>query len=433
MTGSTDLVVIGGGLGGLTAAALGAKAGLSVVVLEKASEPGGRAATTEKNGFSLNLGAHALYRGGPACAALDALGVAYPGRPAPVSGGRALLGDALHTLPTGFLSLVSTDVCGLSAKLELARLLGTAAWIDAAALDAVTVTAWLARALQSAETRAVVAAFLRVSTYGGDMDRMSAGAAVAQLQQAYAHGVLYLDGGWRTLVDGLRRAAEAAGATIRTGARVTSVDTMDNVVNSVSLADGTRIAARAVILATSPGAASVLLPASAPLAAHARDLAPVRVACLDVALSSLPARRSLFALGLDRPLYASVHSASARLAPDGGAVIHLLHYAPSDDARADEAELLALLDLLQPGWRDVLVEKRFLPAMIAHNALPTAATGGLVGRPGADVAGTTGLYLVGDWVGPTGMLADAVFASAGVAASLATRHLAASLPIPRAA
>ena len=121
MTGSTDLVIIGGGLGGLTAAAMAAKAGLSVVVLEKATEPGGRATTTDKRGFAWNLGAHALYRGGPACAALDALGVAYPGKMPPVSGGHALLGDALHTLPTGFLSLVSTDVCGLSAKLELAR------------------------------------------------------------------------------------------------------------------------------------------------------------------------------------------------------------------------------------------------------------------------------------------------------------------------
>ena len=133
MTLSTDLVVIGGGLGGLTAAALAAKAGLSVVVLEKATGPGGRAATTEKHGFALNLGAHALYRGGPAMAALDALGVAYPGREPPVAGGFAFLGDTLHTLPTGLLSLVSTDVCGLTAKLDLGKLLGTIAWIDAAA------------------------------------------------------------------------------------------------------------------------------------------------------------------------------------------------------------------------------------------------------------------------------------------------------------
>lgn len=72
----------------------------------------------------------------------------------------------------------------------------------------------------------------------------------------------------------------------------------------------------------------------------------------------------------------------------------------------------------------MLVEKRFLPTMIAANALPTAAMGGLAGRPGVEVEGVSGLYLAGDWVGPTGMLADAVFASAGVAADLAARRLA---------
>src|SRR5689334_16629232 len=121
MNGAIDLVIVGGGLGGLTAAALAARAGLEVVVVEKATALGGRATTTEQRGFSVNLGAHALYRGGPACAVLDELGVAYPGRVPPASGGYALADGALHTLPTGFLSLVSTDVCGVSAKIELAR------------------------------------------------------------------------------------------------------------------------------------------------------------------------------------------------------------------------------------------------------------------------------------------------------------------------
>jgi phytoene dehydrogenase-like protein len=419
---STDLVIIGGGLGGLAAAALAAKAGLSVTVLEKASELGGRAGTTQKRGFSLNFGAHALYQGSHACSVLDELGVAYPGRKAPVQGAYALSGGALHTLPMGFISLVSTDLLGLTGKLEIGKLLGNLARIDSAAEDRVTVTAWLERTFKSPETRALLAALFRLVTYMGDTDQMSAGAALAQLQLVTKHSVLYLDDGWRTLVDGLRRAATAAGARILTGAKATSVDTAGHSVNSVTLADGTKLQARAVILAVSPAAASALVPSSAELAAYAEDLIPVPVACLDVALASLPDRRALFALGIDRPLYASVHSASARLAPAGGALVHLLNYLPSGDARADEAELAALLDRLQPGWREVLVEKRFLPSILATNALVTAAGGGLAGRPGHEVPGVAGLYLAGDWVGPTGMLADAALAGARVAAHLAAAH-----------
>ena len=48
--------------------------------------------------------------------------------------------------------------------------------------------------------------------------------------------------------------------------------------------------------------------------------------CLDVALSSLPDKDVLFALGVDRPLYFSVHSAHAKLAPEGGALIHVSKY-----------------------------------------------------------------------------------------------------------
>ena len=74
-----DTIVVGGGLGGLTAAAFLARSGCRVTVLERAAAPGGRAATRESNGFYLNLGAHALYRGGHGSRVLDELGVTRPG------------------------------------------------------------------------------------------------------------------------------------------------------------------------------------------------------------------------------------------------------------------------------------------------------------------------------------------------------------------
>ena len=53
-TSTNDVLVIGGGLAGLSAAAYAARAGASVTLLEKGRELGGRASTQDRDGFLLN-------------------------------------------------------------------------------------------------------------------------------------------------------------------------------------------------------------------------------------------------------------------------------------------------------------------------------------------------------------------------------------------
>jgi phytoene dehydrogenase-like protein len=421
-----DLIVVGGGLAGLIAAALAAREGRSVVVLEKAARPGGRAATHVRDGVHFNLGPHALYRRGRAAELLGELGVALAGRvPSP---GRALLidRDTSYRLPQGPGSLLLSRLLGAREKARLARLLASLPRRDARALDRTSLAEWLAREAGPGRLSALLRALFRVSTYADDHDRLSAGAALDQLRLALAGSVLYLDGGWQAIVDGLRDRAVGHGAEIRTAARAQAVEA-DAAGVAVRLADGEAVLGRAAVLAVDPEAASGLLdlPADGPFARWTAGRRPIRAACLDVALDRLPRPEVRFALGLDRPYYYSVHSAAARLAPEGVAVVHVMKYLGGDATEPGEGverELEGLLDRLQPGWRGYVRQRRFLPSMTVAHALPDAASGGLAGRPGVEVAGRPGVFLAGDWVGAEGMLADA---SAASAAEAARRALAA--------
>ncbi len=414
-----DVVVIGGGLAGLTAATYLARAGRKVTLFEKARDLGGRAITVTKSDFHFNLGPHALYRGGAGIQILRELGIAFTGRPPTVSNGYAFDHGQLHTFPGGFVSLLTTGLLRWSEKIEMARLMGTLPKIDATSLHHLTVQAWLERMTRSAKIRQLLSAFIRVSTYANAPERQSAGVALHQTQLALTKSVLYLDGGWQTLTDGLRASAESAGVRIATGQKITTVE-HDTIVHGVRIADGSFLPASAVILTGSPEDALALLPGiDTPLHAWAKTALPIKAACLDVGLARLPRPHALFALGVDQPLYFSVHSAAAQLAPRDRAVIQVAKYLDpmqASDLKTDEGELEQLLDLMQPGWREVMVERRFLPRLTVYHALPTASGGGFASRPGAEATGVENLFLAGDWIGSEGLLVDASLASAKRAA-----------------
>jgi phytoene dehydrogenase-like protein len=105
-------------------------------------------------------------------------------------------------------------------------------------------------------------------------------------------------------------------------------------------------------------------------------------------------------------------------------MIHVSKYLSSDsktDPKSVEPELEEFLDLVQPGWREVLVERCFLPNITIVSSMTTAAQGGLSGRAGPEVPGIRNLYVAGDWVGPDGWLSDASRVSGKRAAELILR------------
>src|SRR3954451_5713480 len=403
---SSDIIIIGGGLAGLTTAALLARNGKSVTLLEHSSrEIGGRARTAEIDGFYFNQGPHALYLTDATDSILKEIGITYTGG-IPTGKGFLINGGKKHEIGSDW---------GLTGK-DGSQFFKSPTNIDFSQLESVTEQEWLDKNIHDIHDAELIKTIIRLNTYANDPDIQSIGPVLHQIYVGSQAGVMYLDGGWQTLVDGLLTVAKNANARIVMGKKAISVKRTDSSGWQVLLSDKTQVSAKIVVIAAGPmDAYSLFDDKERPevLSRAAKEAKPVRLVCLDVALSSLPDKDTLFSLGVDRPLYFSVHSAYAKLAPEGGALIHVAKYLGTSiepKPREDQPELEEFLDLLQPGWKQVLVKKRPLPNMVVSNALVTAADGGLGGRPDTKIA--ENLYIVGDWVGKEGLVSNASVASA---------------------
>ena len=111
-------------------------------------------------------------------------------------------------------------------------------------------------------------------------------------------------------------------------------------------------------------------------------------------------------------------------------MVHVMRYG-AREARLDRAELRTFARLAGI-TDDHIVEERFLAGMVVTHLLPRPEAG-LAGRPGVTVARAPGMYLAGDWVGPSGWLADAAMASGQHAGMLAARVRAQERTYPRVA
>lgn len=406
-----DVIVVGGGLAGLTAATVAARQGRSVLLVDARNDLGGRARTEERDGFSFNQGPHALYSGGAARRILRTLRVRPKGGIPPVSHGYLVEHGALlsgrrpSTVGWPFLGAITAAMRPGAVRDAEGKSLSE--WLDGHVDD---------------RSRTRMEAMFRVTSYLADTDHVDASAALTQLRRG-ARGVTYLHGGWSTLVDELRRAATVAGVRIESGSKVDRVDVGSHDGATVTVGDRAYDAHSVILANGGPGHAARLLDGTSTLVDRwATSARPVPAACLDVSLRRLPVPEHTALLGADRPTYLIVHSEAARLTPTGGgALIHAMRYGPDLDPDHDHrGELEDLLDLAQPGWRSELVHAQWgQHLMVAHDRPQPGVT--IADRPDV-VTDLPAIFVAGDWITTDGLLADAAVGSGARAAHAAVAH-----------
>jgi glycine/D-amino acid oxidase-like deaminating enzyme len=397
---SDQVVIAGAGLAGLAAAATAARAGARVLILDEKS-PGGRSRTDEMDGFRFNRGPHAIYMGGPGRAVLNRLGVEPATHTPPLRGARLLEGGGLHPP-------LSRRVLGLRAAAQLTAALIRISRANSAGSPVTSTRDWIASLDLTPKAAAMLEFLARVSSYSSDMDAMPADVAIGQLRSALRF-VGYPDEGWQFLVDGLVASATESGAELRAHTPVTGIGGEPGAWRVRTLS-GEEIPAAAVVIATGTPAGT------GPDGPGWAGLGPeVTAACLDLGVGHT---RTRVAFGLDEPLYLSPHAPGGKLAPTGMGMVHVARYgATTPDADRARLEAFAASAGITQGD---IAAARFLPNMTVVTALPAVGSG-LAGRPPVAVAGTTGLFVAGDWTGPVGWLSDASLASGERAGLLAAR------------
>lgn len=412
-----DVIIIGGGLAGYVAANFLTKDGLSVLLLEKAKNAGGRAQTTKKKGQYLNLGPHALYKKGMASPILKELGIRLPGN-SPDLKGILVDNEKEFSAPFNTEAVFTTRYLTWKERLEWLGFMVKISSIDTQKLSGITFSEWIGQTGCSRNVQSLLLTLGKLGTYCNAPERASAKVMVTHIKTSMG-GVTYLDGGWQTMIDQLHNQAVISGTEVRTSAHVKQITPAGDGKIKLSLATGEEIFGTHVISTAVPADLANMVDSKAdfPEREFLNKITPVTGAALDVALTRLPEPKRLFAMSLSHPLYYSVHSNYARLSEDGTtAVLHVFKYhAPGEvpDSQKTEQLLEQFLDKMQPGWQEFKVTSRFMPQITVNQRLPE-----LGDEQHLVHAETTipGLYIAGDWAYPDAILAEGAVSSGKLAA-----------------
>lgn len=333
MESRADVIVIGSGVNGLSAGALLAKKGRSVIVLEANEVPGGAVRTEEvtlpgfkHDLFAMNLG---LFAGGPVNAALGEdlarhgfalvpsarpfcsifpdgtiLGVEADAAKTLENVARIAPEDArawerwtkqLYSWAPHLIGMLGADMPSWKAAKALRRArkeLGTEGVYEIARLALDSTRAFTETNFSNPKTRALMASWGMHLDFAPDI---AGGAMFAYLETfgGQLFGMVIGKGGACTVIDALVGVITERGGQVRTGARVDEILVTGSKATGVRLASGEVITAnRAVISNVNPALMPDMLPAevaSQPKVARAREFRPgYATMMIHLALDALP-------------------------------------------------------------------------------------------------------------------------------------------------
>jgi phytoene dehydrogenase-like protein len=419
-----DFIIIGAGFGGLSTAALLAKKGKKVLLLEASSFPGGRAFYHEKEGFVWQYGQHShrLGEGGFAAEVMRRLGQKLEFYRAPKGKSKIFYRGRLFDRPEGPLGFLTTQALSFSARLRFLRFYAYLLGLDANSYYDVTLRDLYRSRMKPDEELEGFLNFLGFTIMLPDSSLVSAGEVIDFLQRVKRAPVPVADtpGGSKQIIDALTAAIARFGGEMRFGEKAASIIVEHSSAAGVVTASG-ELRSRAVVYAAPVGGVLSLVSPSLfddEFISYVRGLRHSSAVVIDFVSRAPLADFSGGILGVDEPLWVKFQTLfDSTVAPPG---FHVCSWGlltawdkgddPGEIART-EKRLRDIASICMPGFESAVVRERKLviPMVNANILIPSQSR---PHRPGVMSKHVQNLYFAGDTVSAGGCSGDIAFDSA---------------------
>jgi phytoene dehydrogenase-like protein len=364
---SERVVVVGGGLAGLSAAARLASRGYAVTLLEKTPKPGGRAITIPLKGFNFNFGAHAIYgRDRSVLRRYEReLGLRVDWRP--FSPRKVLYdeGESTTVMPATLEGVLRTRVLDAQNKLrfvsEIAQTIGAVERGE----PGVRIDEYLAP--QPVPLRKLLLDLASSNFFTSEPERIPSPLYFQYYRRLFtsARPLSYIGGGWQSIVDGFAEILSRHGGQIVVKERAQRAVVEGDRVVAVEGKEGTYAADRFAFCV--PPSELKLLFAETPHAGLFEEFArylPTEVVVYDIGLERRIVRPYTYIYHrAGRGYITDISYYDRTCVPPGGQLRQAVTYLSPHDiaegaADAKVAFIESLYDKHYPGWRELQVARR---------------------------------------------------------------------------
>ena len=354
-----DVVILGGGIAGLSTGALLTKNGYRVLLVEAKSRLGGRAnCQAHPSGFLVDWGIHSLRAGeaGVVAQLFQQLGLKLD--VAPSGEGLLFHEGQWFSLPTSVQALMATPLLTEEDRLAVGGLFGSIMSAKPEELLSTSVATWLDNFKVSSTILWIFQLYSGLLLIEPDVTVASMGEMLDIMHKIIRSGKAagYPRGGWRVILQALREEIEKTG-TIRLKAPASQIHIEKDKVSAVQIGSD-RISCDTVVAAVPPDALLTILPAtnaaSQKLIQQAKRLTPTAGVSIDMAFSE-PITDAAGLIVCSEPFVMgqATSNIDATVAPPEKQLI-TFYYPLSPEVVADESKAKKALQQLE-----TLIQKMF--------------------------------------------------------------------------